>query len=97
MTSNGAAATRALRWRRLSAWTRRPHAYLHTWLASLPPADKYKLAIANTVWFRNDGSLDVRRISSRKTRDYYGAQVYSPPLGRTLRDINGWVKTTPTT
>lgn len=68
--------------------------YLYTYVNSLPSGEKYKLQIANSIWFRDDeGRLTVEKDFLQRNADYYGAQAYKSPFdGQTLTDINAWVK-----
>ena len=68
--------------------------YLYAYVHDLPSAEKYKLQIANSVWFRDDeGRLQVEKDFLQKNADYYGAQAYKAAFDdQTLKDINNWVK-----
>lgn len=68
--------------------------YLHSYVGSLPQsAGKYKLDMANSIWFRDDGSLKVNQDFLQKNADYYGAAAYAEPFdAETVKNINDWVK-----
>lgn len=68
--------------------------YLYSYVNNLPSAEKYKLQIANSIWFRDDeGRLQVEKDFLQKNADYYGAQAYKAAFDdQTLKDINNWVK-----
>ena len=68
--------------------------YLYSYVKNLPSADKYKLQITNSIWFRDDeGRLQVEQDFLQRNADYYGAQVYKAAFDdQTLKDINSWVK-----
>lgn len=67
--------------------------YLYSYLSSLPQGEKYKLSVANSIWFRDDERLSVKQDFLQTNADYYGASIYKAPFnGQTLRDINNWVK-----
>ena len=67
--------------------------YLNTYVKNLPTDDKYKLGIANAIWFKDDGSLDVNPDFLQANADYYDAAAYKAPFDdQTLTDINNWVK-----
>lgn len=68
--------------------------YLYSYVNNLPSAEKYKLQIANSIWFRDDeGRLQVENGFLQKNADYYGAQAYKAVFDdQTLKDINNWVK-----
>lgn len=68
--------------------------YLYFYVNNLPSAEKYKIQIANSIWFRDDeGRLQVEKDFLQKNADYYGAQVHKAAFDdQTLTDINHWVK-----
>ena len=68
--------------------------YLYSYVQSLPSEDKYKLEIANSIWFRDQKErLTVEKDFLQKNADYYGAQAYKSPFdNQTVNDINSWVK-----
>ena len=67
--------------------------YLYTYLNSLSNGDKYKLSVANSIWFTDDDKLTVNKAFLQKNADYYGAEIYKTPFNnQTKRDINSWVK-----
>ena len=66
--------------------------YLYSYVGSLPHGDKYKLDMANSIWFRDDGSLQVNQDFLQKNADYYGAAAYAEPFDETtVKNINDWV------
>ncbi len=68
--------------------------YLYSYAKNLPSAEKHKLQIANSIWFRDDeGRLQVEKDFLQTNADYYGAQAYKAAFDdQTLKDINSWVK-----
>lgn len=67
--------------------------YLYTYLLGLPEGEKYKLSVANSIWFTADESFSVNQDFLQLNADYYGADIYKAPFdAATLRDINNWVK-----
>ncbi|MBQ4108858.1 MAG: serpin family protein [Clostridia bacterium] len=67
--------------------------YLYTYVNSLPEGEKYKLSLANSIWFTDDTRFNVNRDFLQANADYYGADVYKAPFNKqTMRDINNWVK-----
>ena len=68
--------------------------YLYSYVNNLSSAEKYKLQIANSIWFRDDeGRLQVEQDFLQKNANYYGAQAYKAAFDdQTLKDINNWVK-----
>ena len=66
--------------------------YLYSYLKSLPQGEKYKLNVANSIWFTNDDSFVVNQDFLQANADYYGADIYKTPFNnQTLKDINNWV------
>lgn len=66
--------------------------YLYAYISSLPSSDEYKVKTANSIWYRNDGSLAVKQDFLQKNADYYGADVFNAPFdSQTVNDINNWV------
>lgn len=67
--------------------------YLYTRINSLPSEDKYKLGIANSIWFRDDENrLTVEQDFLQTNADYYDAQIYKSAFDdQTVKDINHWV------
>ncbi|MBP5236792.1 MAG: serpin family protein [Clostridia bacterium] len=60
---------------------------------ALPEGDKYKLSLANSIWFTSDERFTVVRDFLQTNADWYGADAFRAPFdGSTLKDINGWVK-----
>ena len=51
------------------------------------------IKLANAVWFRDDGQLEVNRDFLQTNADHYGADARSAPFdAETLKQINDWVK-----
>lgn len=69
--------------------------YLVTYVNGLSSEEKCKLALANSIWFRDDENRFVPEQTFLQTNaDYYGAQVYKAKFDRkTCDDINKWVNT----
>lgn len=69
------------------------NACLYAYKNSLPQGEKYKLDIANSIWFRNHEDFRVNKTFLQTNADYYGAEIYKAPFdSTTLKDINTWVK-----
>ena len=67
--------------------------YLYSYVKNLPRGEKYKLSLANSIWFIEDERFTVNRDFLQTNADYYGADIYRAPFdGRTCKDINNWVK-----
>ncbi|HBD85985.1 MAG TPA: serine protease, partial [Clostridiales bacterium] len=50
--------------------------YLRAYLDSLASGEKYKLSVANSLWFRDDESLVIEKDFLQKNADYYNASLY---------------------
>ncbi len=69
------------------------NAYLYAYGNALPQGNRYKLHLANSVWFSDEADFTVNRNFLQTNADYYGADLYRAPFDKgTLRDINRWVK-----
>lgn len=67
--------------------------YLHSYMSKLPKAEKYKLSLANSIWFTEDERFTVSGEFIQTNADYYGADIYIAPFNKqTCKDINNWVK-----
>ena len=62
-------------------------------LSRLPQGEKYKLSLANSIWFNGSNGFEVNRDFLQTNADYYRAAAYRAPFDEsTLSDINNWVK-----
>ena len=69
------------------------NAYMLAYADSLSSLDTGKLNIANSIWFRNDGSLKVNDVFLQTNADYYKADAFAAAFDKTtVEDINSWVK-----
>lgn len=67
--------------------------YLYSYINALPQGEKYKLNLANSIWFIDDERFTVKEGFLQMNKDYYGADVYKAPFDNTtVKDINNWVK-----
>ena len=67
--------------------------YLYSYMKNLLQGEKYKLSLANSIWFTEDERFTVNRDFLQLNADYYGADIYQAPFdGQTCKDINNWVK-----
>jgi len=94
MTANGAEEeTLAQMEEVLGMTTEKLNLYLYSYMKNLPRSDKYKLSVANSIWFAEDKRFTVNQDFLQTNADYYGADIYKAPFNKqTLRDINNWVK-----
>ena len=66
--------------------------YLYTYQADLPTSDKYKVSLANSIWFKDTANLEIEEGFLQTNKDYYNAEVYKAPFDdSTKKDINSWV------
>jgi len=67
--------------------------YLHDYREGLPEKEgKYKLNMANAIWFKDTPGLVVEEEFLQTNTDYYDATVRKAPFDdSTLKDINDWV------
>ena len=67
--------------------------YLYSYMKNLPQGDKYKLSLANSIWFTEDERFTVNQDFLQTNADYYGADIYKAPFNeQTKKDINNLVK-----
>lgn len=94
MTANGAdGETKAQMESALGMSVEELNGYIYNYINSLPQGEKYKLNIANSIWFKDSPSLSVNRDFLQTNADYYGASIYKAPFDEeTLKDINSWVE-----
>ena len=94
MTANGAEEeTLAQMEEVLGMTTEELNLYLYSYMQNLPQGEKYKLSLANSIWFTEDERFTVNQDFLQTNADYYGADIYKAPFDKqTLKDINNWVK-----
>ncbi|MBR2346701.1 MAG: serpin family protein [Clostridia bacterium] len=94
MTTNGAKGeTREQMEATLGMSAEELNLYLYSYMNSLPTGEKYKLSLANSIWFRDDERFTVNEDFLQTNADYYGAGAYKAPFDKsTKKDINNWVK-----
>ena len=68
--------------------------YFSSYVNSLDSGEKYKVSIANSIWFRDDENrLSVEKDFLQTNANYYPDQIYKTPFDKkTVSDINNWVK-----
>ena len=67
--------------------------WISTYMANLPEEEKYKLSLANSIWFTDDERFTVNQDFLQTNADYYDADIYRAPFDDdTCKDINKWVK-----
>lgn len=67
--------------------------YLKAYIAYLPCSEKYKVSLANSIWFKDDESLTVNQDFLQTNKDYYDAGVYKAPFDESTKNaINNWVE-----
>lgn len=94
MTANGAEnETLAQMEAVLGMTTEELNLYLYSYMKNLPQGEKYKLSLANSIWFTEDESFTVNQDFLQTNADYYGADIYKAPFNdQTCKDINNWVR-----
>ncbi|HHU76299.1 MAG TPA: serpin family protein [Firmicutes bacterium] len=67
--------------------------YLKAYKSYLPSGEKYKVHLANSIWFKDDENLTVNRDFLQINKDYYDADIYKTPFNESTKNaINSWVK-----
>ncbi|OJU10054.1 MAG: hypothetical protein BGN88_01840 [Clostridiales bacterium 43-6] len=69
--------------------------YYRAFSKSLTDDKEGKLTIANSVWYRDDGMLEIKKDFLQTNADYYGAGAFKADFNatKTVDEINNWVKT----
>lgn len=66
--------------------------YLSDYTASLPDEEKYKLHLANSIWFKESDTFKPSHEFLLVCQDGYNADIFEAPFDNsTLNDINHWV------
>ena len=66
--------------------------YLASYLRMLPEEEKYKLHMANAIWFKDSDDFSVEQNFLQTNADFYNAGLYKAPFDlATVKEINGWV------
>ncbi len=77
----------------LGMTTEEMNLYIYSYIQNLPQDEKYKLSLANSIWFTDHERFTVNQDFLQTTADYYGADIYKAPFNeQTCKDINNWVK-----
>ena len=77
----------------LGMTTEEMNLYIYSYMQNLPQGEKYKLSLANSIWFTDHERFTVNQDFLQTTADYYGADIYKAPFNeQTCKDINNWVK-----
>lgn len=94
MTANGAkGSTRTQMEQMMHTDTAVLNDYLKAYTDYMPDSDKYKVNIANSIWFRDSDSLTINEDFLKTSRNYYEASIFEAPFDAgTMDDINNWVK-----
>ena len=67
--------------------------YIYAYTNSLAQGDKYKLSVANSIWFSDRADFVPNRDFLQTNANYYGAGIYKSDFsGSACDDINLWVK-----
>ena len=66
--------------------------YLKAYAQYLPSSDKYKVSLANSIWFKDKESLTIDNDFLQTNKDYYDASIYKAPFDESTKNaINAWV------
>ncbi len=66
--------------------------YLYAYRSYLPTGEKYKMSLANSIWFKDAEDLTVEQDFLQMNKDYYDADVYKALFDESTKDdINTWV------
>ncbi len=94
MTANGAEGETLEQMEKVMGMpTDKLNEYLYSFVETLAPEEKFKLSIANSIWFKDDPSFEANKDFLQTNADYYGASLYKSAFDEAARgDINAWVK-----
>ena len=94
MTANGAAGeTRAQMESALGLTVGELNAFFAAYLASLKKDDGVTLAVADSIWLRDDPRFSVKEDFLQINADVYRAGAFRAPFDKTtVKDVNQWVK-----
>ncbi len=94
MTANGAKGETLTQMEQtLGSDTQTLNEYLYSYRNALSQGKKYKLHLANSIWFTKDERFTVDQQFLQTNGDYYGADIYRAAFDdKTCKEINGWVK-----
>ena len=94
MTANGAAGeTRAQMESALGITVGELNAFFAAYLASLKKDDGVTLAVADSIWLRDDPRFSVKEDFLQINADVYRAGAFRAPFDKTtVKDVNQWVK-----
>ena len=66
--------------------------FFYSYSSLLQSSDKYRLDLANSIWFTDKDSFTVEQSFLQTNADYFKADIYKSPFDNgTLNDINSWV------
>jgi serpin B len=66
---------------------------MNLYMRNLPDEDKLKVSMANSIWFREGGRIEVNKDFLQTNANYYDAGIYRSPFDEsTLKAINDWVE-----
>lgn len=94
MTANGAKEETLQQMEEvLGMTTNELNLYIYSYMKNLPQDEKYKLSLANSIWFNEKEQFKPNQDFLQTNADYYKADIYKASFNeQTLEDINRWVK-----
>ncbi len=94
MTANGADnETLSQMEKVLGMPTEQLNPWISTYMNNLPEGKKYKLNLANAIWFNNKDSFDVNEDFLQTNANFYNAGIYEASFNESTRkEINKWVE-----
>lgn len=71
------------------------NSYYYSLANKLTTVNSGKVSIANSIWYRQEEGLNVKKDFLQTNADYYNASAYKADFNskKTVNDINNWVKT----
>ena len=69
------------------------NAYFRNYVGGLPSAEKYKVSVANAIWFNDYLSGTIKRDFLQTNANYYDASLYQGDFDeQTRKEMNAWVE-----
>ena len=93
MTANGAKGETAAQMEKVLGMSiQELNEFYLSYSNALVNGEKYKLNLANSIWFTSDERFTVNRDFLQKNANYFKSDIYKAPFDdTTLEDINDWV------
>ncbi len=66
--------------------------FMYSYTRYLPSDEKYKVNLANSIWFKDEPTLEVKKEFLQTNKNYYDIDIYKSNFDESTKDdINNWV------